>query len=243
MFPILPGPIAEEVLARLPDSISSLRRLVAATHPAAEYSSFGTVVPEAQITEIGLLLRTTAGHHGYPDEVRGQPLIRFDQEVAGPLHVALPLSPWLAADEGVWAFMTLIVAPDVAVWRYRQRHPDRLLGGPRNVFRRLWWRAELLGDGPEDAPAVMGEDQLVGVMERTDAIGADPRIARAFCSAVIHAQRELPDVSPTLLQREASKWITRTTPLRVLGGLDDGELREVVTEAVRAAVSGLTAAR
>lgn len=223
VFPILPDHAAAEVLASLTDSIAELERSSATSHPGATYPSVGSVVADSQIEHVQSLLRAHARQHGYPHS-RGQALVRFDQSVAGPLHQAMDISPWLAAEEGLWAFMSLVVAPDVAVWRYPQRHPDRLLGGYRNVFRRLWWRAELLGNGVQDPPALMGEDQLVAVMERTDALGGDPRIARAFCSAVLRRQVAHPELPRMMLQRESAKWVTRVGTLRLLSALPEDEL-------------------
>lgn len=56
------------------------------------------------------------------------------------------IAPAEAAAGDVWAFLALIVLPDVAHWRYPNPPGDRVLGSDltRHVFGRMWWRAQLV---------------------------------------------------------------------------------------------------
>jgi hypothetical protein len=95
----------------------------------------------------------------------------------------------LTADAGsddVWSFVTLVLIPEVAPWRFPSRNEERLLGGNRNTFQRLWWRAWSLGPDLTSHPSgavPFGEDDYVQIMERTR-IGGNTRIAKAVQRAV-----------------------------------------------------------
>nr|WP_282433157.1 DUF6339 family protein [Cryobacterium arcticum] len=103
--------------------------------------------------------------------------------------------PAEAADEGVWSFLTLNVCPDVAFWRFPNARSDdgsfrtdyeRLLGRPRNVLRRSWWRGYILG---ADLSGRLLEDESVGIMERPS-LGGDPTLARSIARAhLAYAER------------------------------------------------------
>ena len=79
----------------------------------------------------------------------------------------------------VWSWLSLILVPDLAIWRWPVKQPSqihRITGygqrsGIRNFLRVPWWRAEVFGAGETDPPAVMFEDRLVSLLER-------PEIAR-----------------------------------------------------------------
>jgi hypothetical protein len=141
----------------------------------------------------------------------------------------MDIVPADAAASGVWSFLSLVVLPDVVIWRYPKRSPDRLLGHPRrNALRRLWWRAHVLGAGPQDPPAHLGED---AIMERTT-LGGDPRVARSLCQAYFHVVSRDSDLPPMRLMREATKRLIRLTPFMALGALADDALERLMIEVV-----------
>lgn len=104
----------------------------------------------------------------------------FDLHVGKAIHEVAPLSRTEAAHEEVWSWLTLVLLPDFAVRRFPERHTKRMTGHPRNVFRRVWWRQEVLG-GLADPQAAqqLGEDEFVGIFERPT-IGRDADLARAL---------------------------------------------------------------
>jgi hypothetical protein len=90
----------------------------------------------------------------------------------------------------VWSFLTLVVCPEIGPWRFPGRTEERLLGEPRNVLRRLWWRAWTLGPNLSEAPEgcePLGEDEFVQVMERPS-LGGNRRTARALQFALWRAE-------------------------------------------------------
>ena len=83
------------------------------------------------------------------------------------LHEHLRIIPADAAHDETWSFLTLVVFPDVAVIRFPDMHVNRLIGTPRNVLRRTWFRQEVLGDLLHSTGRPLGEDELVGLFERS----------------------------------------------------------------------------
>lgn len=89
-----------------------------------------------------LLRAAVAGHEP------GRAGSSMDQELAPKLHRALPLSRRVAADTGVWHYLTAAVFPWFVRHRWRRSGGDvtkeRMLGSTkRNALARLWWGAEL----------------------------------------------------------------------------------------------------
>ncbi|MFE7845903.1 hypothetical protein ACFUTX_12025 [Microbacterium sp. NPDC057407] len=127
-----------------------------------------------------------AEKHGFP-HTRKKQTYTFDQELAVLFAESVPMLPVEAADEEVWAFITLSVLPDVAIWRWpaMQGEPDRtlvddegetrsdsradrLLGRRRGVFRQAWWRGNLLG---QDACLQLDEDNFINLTDRVSLTG------------------------------------------------------------------------
>jgi hypothetical protein len=95
-----------------------------------------------------------------------------------------------ALRDDVWAFVAVVLAPDVVNWRFG-RARERYLGGIRNAFQRVWMRASVLdrGTGHQDRWGLLEqltEDALVQITERPS-IGADPVLARALAEAWVRA--------------------------------------------------------
>ena len=89
-----------------------------------------------------------AGEHGYPSP--GRELPRFDALCAREVHSRLGISPHEASEEDAWSHLTCCWLLDIAAWRWGGiGDSDRRFRGDvnRNTFRRLWWRAEVLGPG------------------------------------------------------------------------------------------------
>jgi hypothetical protein len=154
----------------------------------------------------------------------------------------MDIIPADAAHEGVWSFLSLVVLPDVAFWRFPNRklrdEYDRILGRPRNVFRRLWWRCYAFGAELGGLSSSLLEDEAVGIMERPT-LGGDPRVASAVAQAHLTRVRRNPGLSRTEVMRDANKRIRRLASVITLSALDDVELGAAVGDAFDAAVAAL----
>jgi len=237
VYPRLPREAALALIhGRADTPLPTLRDLGRPEHEAAGYYATGTRAPAERLEALATVIRSTLDELGFPEPGSKQKArTAFDQALPGILYEALEIVPADAAHEGVWSFITLVLVPEVGPWRYPDRTEERLIGTPRNVLRRLWWRAEWLGVGPADPPATMGEDQLVAVMERPR-IGADVPLARALCGCVRAVTAENRGLSGMLIMRDAAKRLTRLTPSICTAALDERELSDLVREVVREAV-------
>jgi hypothetical protein len=173
-------------------------------------------------------MRAAAETLGFPEQL-GSRRGDFDRLYTELLYRGMAIVPADAAHEGVWSFISLVLVPELAPWRFPNRTEERLRGQPRNAFRRLWWRAHTLGITPDSVTFRLTEDQLVQVEERPT-IGGDSRVARALCSALENAIGQFPAVSHEDLMREAAKYLIRLTPSLSVYALAEGQLEDLMRE-------------
>lgn len=174
--------------------------------------------------------------HGFPD---GQPRAGFDETMPGLLLDVLEMAPAEAGEAEVWNFLSLVLLPDVALWRWpnESRNPgyERLIGKPRNVLRRHWWRGHLIT--PRLCP-LMNEDELVQITERGATLGGDPRVARTVVETFLEfAERADFDmdgssrpVARMRLMRGAAKRILRLARGVMLSTVESEELSQMFEE-------------
>lgn len=233
-YPRLPEPVAGEILRELtPLTPIEIREHSATAHGSVTWYPTSTRRADSKtLRTLQRDLRDTAAQHGYPTVAnrRSSAFRTFDQDISRVLFDQMAIVPADAASDDVWSFLSLVLAPDVAFWRFPNRDAredyERLLGRPRNVFRRLWWRSFSLG--PE-VSAQLHEDEAVAIMERPT-LGGDPRVARAVAlSHLAHIAAE-PDVGRTDLLREATKRIRRISVIIPLSALGAAELSDLTNE-------------
>ncbi|MFF4258436.1 DUF6339 family protein [Streptomyces sp. NPDC001663] len=232
-------------------TVAELSRRVAATHESAVYVATGgdRVAPD-QLRELRNGILDLAKQAGFPDSSDRVRNAEFDLQLAALLHAEMGMVPAEAASRDVWAFLALVLLPDVAFWRYPQPPKDRVLGTDltRHVFGRLWWRAQLVrspGDPePYAALEILGEAAFDQIYARRAALGGSPHLVRA----ILHVWRDL-DLSglnerDTL--RDFLKRLLRLAPFVLFDGIEEralaDELRSVAQEAVDAQRSPSTSA-
>lgn len=186
-------------------------------------------VEVSQLEEIRDGVETIARGHGYPAAAKKGSSADFDRQTASFLVKEMQILPTEAAVEEVWNFITLVLLPHVALWRYPNKLGDyeypRLLGKPRNVFRKLWWRAFVLGPALSEK---LGEDETVGIMERSS-IGGNMALSRAIVLAHDRVQTRYPGEYPaTEFLREANKRIRAINSVRGLTFLPEQELQREI---------------
>jgi len=222
-------------------SVADLALRSATNHVDATFSPTGGArIDPRSLERLRESVVGVARAHGYPAEAgqKTAAAIRFDQDCTRVLYEQMRIIAADAASEGVWSFLTCVLLPDVACWRFPDRSEERLRGHFRNVFRRLWWRAYILGATASDPPAHMGEDTLVQVMERPT-LGSNPRVARTLCVMFLEQKARFSDVAASELMRDATKRLIRLTPFLSLYALDDETLRGVIKDALVAAGTAL----
>lgn len=147
----------------------------------------------------------------------------FDVTLGRSLHRALNIAPADAAHEGTWSFLTLVVFPDIAAARFPDFHIDRFIGSIRNALRRVWQRHEILGDFSVNEGRPLGEDELVGLTERS-ALVRNRRLARALAARV--QAYDGPDRSHWA--RELYKLVTFQSGIRLIDALDDAQIDRLI---------------
>lgn len=182
-------------------------------------------------------IRVVADSLGFPEELRRPNVASFDQPATRILHNQMGIVPADAASDEVWNFVTLVLLPDVAVWRFPGRADERLLGRPRNVFRRLWWRAETVGADVIDAPRGLGEDELVNIMEKTT-IAANPRTASLLAQLIFERGDET-GIARSELMRDVTKRFLRQQAVLCMDVLCDATVQEILEVCFRDAVASL----
>lgn len=138
-------------------------------------------------------LREIAQGCGFPDLQSEVARRKFDFEATVSLCQMPELRSGEALRNDVWACLSLVGAPDVAQWRYPSAGADRLAGGVRNVFQRLWVRGVTLDRGPlsEDRWELvkkLSEDAMVQIFERPS-LARDRRLAKSLAEAWVRAAR------------------------------------------------------
>lgn len=196
----------------------------------------GQRIEHSQLAQLRNDMLLLAQEHGMPNRI-DEPSV-FEGKAARLLRQALPMSANEASQEEVWSYLTCCWLLDVAVWRFGVEADERRFIGNvnRNTFRRLWWRAEILG--PDIDLTKLGEDELVNIMERPT-IASDRRLARTVALEFLARVDEGAADSRMKLMREAMKRLLRLTPLVAFQCLTDDQMRTVVEHCFTAAAEGL----
>lgn len=202
------------------------------THSASTFVANGIRVPSAHLRELRDAVRCLAEELGWPGECRQADGHAFRCQLPGLLHAGMEISPANAARAGVWSFLSMVVLPDIAKWRWQALPPARVLGhaersAVRNFLRIPWWRAEVLGAGATDPPAVLSEDNLVGIVERPG-LYANRRVARETARLLIEYT---PGASENLF-REVSKRLLRLGAFTAFEVLSDDRLETLIVDVI-----------
>jgi Family of unknown function (DUF6339) len=229
---------ASAVLERLLDQdLAVVTSAMPDTPPSVTYSpAGGTRISEQELRDLRTAMVDLAGEYGMPG-----PLVRsqeFEGRAARLLHELLPMTPHESGHEEVWSYLTCCWLLDVAVWRFGADADRRRFIGDvnRNTFRRMWWRAEVLGEQVDLTQ--LGEDELVNIMERPT-IASDRRLARAVAREFLARVDRGAAETRMLLMREAMKRLLRLTPFVAFPALDDDTLQQVVEDSFNSAAAGL----
>ncbi|MCO1655306.1 DUF6339 family protein [Pseudonocardia humida] len=180
---------------------------------------------------------------GFPGGGRRRDHADFDLEVARLLHERAGLVAAEAGVRPIWAFLALVVLPDVSYWRYRDPPDERILASDitRHVWGRLWWRAHLLAV-PDETDAY----RLLGRFNESDFDQIYAR--RALLGGSRALVRTLAEIWPTLdkggfpdrqVLRDVVKRLLRTAAVVEFDALGDAELRDQIRQEAFLSVSAL----
>lgn len=222
-------------------NIAELTERVATSHPSAVYvATGGDRVSEGRLKQLRELVTDLAREAGFPNESAREPRAAFDLRLAGALHAEMNLVPAEAASGDIWAFLALVLLPDVVYWRYPIPPGDRVLGTDltRHVFGRMWWRAQLVHtpDAPDPYAAllVLGEAAFDQIYTRRKALGGSPHLVKGILR--VWNGLDLGEVNERDALRDFLKRLLRLAPFVLFDALDeqslDAELRVVAQESM-----------
>ena len=245
-FPRLPKLAARQLLEEF--SVFTVPELRHRAEVNLETSFFYPSAPTGQHVSTGVLeelqvkIRGIATDNGYPSDLsqKDPRKTKFDRDVVAQILDIAPLIPAEASVEDVWSFISLVLLPDVAFWRWpnskRKEDYERILGYPRNVFRRLWWRAYILGSGPDAVSNKIYEDEAVAILERS-LIGGNRQVARII--AETHIKQFAGEKQRTNVMRDAMKRIRRLHAFVSFHSIHEAEIRQLVEQAFSDAAASL----
>ncbi|MFD9906750.1 DUF6339 family protein [Streptomyces sp. NPDC059063] len=213
------------------------------SHKSAVYvATGGDRISTAQLRELREGVLDLATQAGFPNDSDRARNAEFDLRLAALLHAEMGMVPAEAASRDVWAFLSLVLLPDVAFWRYPQPPRDRVLGTDltRHVFGRLWWRAQLVrssGDPePYSALKILGEAAFDQIYARRAALGGSPHMVRAILR--VWKDLDLTGLNERETLRDFLKRLLRLAPFVLFDGIEgnalDEELCAVAQESVDA---------
>jgi hypothetical protein len=224
-----------------------LGHLAETSHQSAIYAATGgDRVSTGQLAELRDGALQLAAQCGFPAASSRDTRREFDLRLATYLHLGMKIVPAEAASGDVWAFLALVLLPDVAYWRYPHPPGDRVLGTDitRHVLGRLWWRAQLVHspDEPDSYKAleVLGEAAFDQIYTRRKALGGSPLVVKAILRT--WTTLELDGLEERAVLRDFLQRLLRLSPFVAFEALDpvvlEAELRAVALEtmaAIRAA--------
>ena len=255
LFPQISRPDAEQLI-ELFNADPANRCFSGVEHPQRFYqASGGDRLPDEELKDARAAILAIAEKSGFPDQppssTRNQDYAKFEAAVAEWFAGWLALDverPGVAAETSRrdwWSYLTLVVLPDVACWRWVSetqgnllKH-ERFLGGGRNTFQRIHRRVLCLDRGT-DHPDRFGlirelkEDDFSAILERPS-LSSSPRIARMIAEELLLMRARLSEAGWGLGQqqpvyRQAIKDLCAYGIVTVFDLLDDAQLKDVVRE-------------
>lgn len=229
-FPRLNTPHASAIIESLKNkSVLEAAESAAVEHESSyDYATALKKVDRNQLLNLREKIVEIAKKSGYPASLKKGEGRDFDYETAHLLDASLELIPSEAANTEVWNFFTLVLLPDVAMWRYpntnNNPHFERWIGTPRNVFRKLWWREAVLG---RELNTQIGEDESVAIMERPN-LAANPSVARAMVKAFIKVRENLEHGSRSDLMRACALRTRSVYAITTFEVLSEKEIDELI---------------
>lgn len=235
LYPRLLDHAARELHDRhMNSTLDDLRHGFAFSHPAAVFAATGGErVSAERLEDLRDRIVKLAEHAGFPGEGRRRDRMQFDLDVSRLLHERAGLVAAEAAVRPIWAFLALVVLPDVSYWRFPRPPVDRVLATDitRHVWGRLWWRAHLLAlpreTGRYDLLDAFGEAAFDQIFARRAMLGGSRSLIRALAQTWPALDRG--GLTERELLRDILKRLRRTAAVVEFDALDLEELRTQVT--------------
>lgn len=241
LYPRLDSLTALQLHARMEEkSIKELAEMSTIEHRDAIYTQTGGAnIDDASLRKMIEEIRNIAKECGYPDKKDQKQQSQFDARAAAWLFNNMEISFGEVIRKDVWSCITLVMLPDVSKWRFPGFNKERLLGGVRNVFQRLWFRAYMFDLGGKEETRwklleALTEDAMVAIIERPS-ISANRALARSIGLSWIRTSNDIGREKMEAVNRTAMKYLRQTVPLICLDALSDKEIRKQIDGCFRKA--------
>lgn len=212
----------------------------------------GDRVDATKLHEIREIVRETAENFGYPETVAKTPAgAAFDRQIGTKLFEIMDIIPGEAAREGVWAFLTSYIVPEIAPWRWgtwttqegveRFVHQHRVLLNHRNTLMKCWWSAWSIGPNLDYVPngvKPIGEDERTAIVERTTLL--NQRTTKAMRDTIWRAELTGFEISRSELTRRFGLRVLAENTTVMFDVLDNGELRELFDHIMKESLKDLS---
>ncbi len=245
LIPQLPTPFAEMLAQQLCGlSVAECRQRRTLDHMNRIFSpTGGTRIGDPEYARLRDELAGLADGAGYPEDSAAA-RARFDIEAAIFLFHEFKITENEAAKQGGWNFLSCVALPDLVRWRFLSNNEtpiERFLSGQKNTFERLWWRAKAYYDASASDPfwlvREIGEDESVGMMERTALSGMRPFVVTAL-RALVECYKSKPPVARSELMRDAMKRFRRLGGVVALESMSEIELTQLCQSVFMESVGG-----
>ncbi|MGW7435861.1 DUF6339 family protein [Streptomyces sp. NPDC054849] len=238
---LLPGE-ANRLFAELHNhDVGAHQKMVATHSPRSVFAATGgRRVTRDELDGLRRAILAAAQDEGFPDAPSSAQRNSFDQQTARILHEQSLMVPGEAAQRQVWAFLALVLLPDVCVWRWQAKpdgkyQADRFKGMDltRHALARLWTRAHVLHEPQAPEPyrllPVLGESDIDQVMTRRGSVAASPALVRAVVRGQRDAERTGDGaVTSRAIFRESLMRLLRLTAFLDVDSLTEPELDHLV---------------
>ena len=142
-----------------------------------------------------------------------------------------------------WSYLTVVLLPDIATWRWgfpengepTKAWTDRMLGGSRNAFQRVFKRVISFDKGKEHHDRLhliknLLEDDFSAILERTS-LGGNSKIAIFLAEEFIEMRKRCANKNKQIqtdIYRKATKDLTAFGKVQSLDILEDSYLKELI---------------
>lgn len=239
----------QDAIARwemLKDSnVQEMFRKRANSHPSQYYAAVGGQrVDSKALDNLAKDVRVIAQKYGYP-EARADSS-GFDADMTAYLGEKLDMPDGEALRPQTWAFISLVMLPDIVKWRFQKFALSRCTGGRRDCFHRLWLRARVFDLGATAANRWilvkhLTEDCFVSIIERPT-IGGNITLSQIIGLTWMDTASSIGRGRMEDINRGAIKRIRATATLINIDALNYSELKGIVRHCFEVEARRATAA-
>lgn len=184
-------------------------------------------------TEINVLrdkIMTLVKDEGLTNSTSRASMTKFDHKLGLALLEWLDITPSMAADTGMWAYLNIVLVPDLIKIRWTIKgkiNSERFYGNTRNYLGSLWWGAYLADD--DKLYNKLSADEFVGWFERTSIRGY-PKYINIFMEYFRTKIRENKSLIPVDIYRALIKEINRRLAFINYFALTEENFTQIIDE-------------